>query len=334
MEPAQDAASAGPDAGRSSEGPTATRPALRQPSPAAVPAPADQPPAEPAPPLAAQILAVGRELWQARELLAQITLRDVRIRYTQAFMGFGWAVLMPTLIVGAGVLIRYAMAHVSNAELEAAAVLGMAVKAIPWAFLVGSLSFATVALTGNYQLVTKVAFPRLVLPFSAVLTQAFDTLVGALGLVLLVPLLGAGPSAAWLWVAPLALLALLMTTAACVFVSCANLFFRDVKYLVQVFLTFGIFFTPIFFEPQMLGTPGGPLMMLLNPFSPVLEGMRLCVVEGHDLARSLYATDPRGETVLVWTPWYLVYASVVGVLAFLGSALLFRRLEPVFAEYV
>lgn len=295
---------------------------------------ATQPPAEPEPRVPEQLAGIARELWRARELLAQITLRDIRIRYTQAIMGFGWAVLMPALIVGAGVLIRYAMAHMSGTDLEASAVLGMAVKAIPWAFLVGSLGFATASLTGNYQLVTKVAFPRLVLPISAVLTQAFDTAIGALGLALLVPLLGGSPSAAWLWVAPLTVLALLLTTAACVFVSCANLFFRDVKYLVQVFLTFGIFFTPVFFEPQMLGRVGGALMMLGNPFSPVLEGLRLCVVEGHDLATPLHGLDARNASVLIWTPWYLVYATAVAVLSFVGSVLLFRRLEPVFAEYV
>jgi ABC-type polysaccharide/polyol phosphate export permease len=131
----------------------------------------------------------------------------------------------------------------------------------------------------------------------------------------------------------LALLAFLFTTGACVFVSCANLFFRDVKYLVQVFLTFGIFFTPIFFEPAMLGETGGRLLML-NPLSPVLEGLRLCVTQGHDLAHTLRAVDAQGLSVVVWTPWYLAYAAAVAVLGFVGSALLFRRVEHVFAEYV
>jgi len=296
-------------------------------------APADEPSAEPRPSAPAQLLGLARDLWSARELLAQITRRDIRIRYTQAVMGFGWAVLMPALIVAAGVLIRYAMAYVSGSRVEGADVLGMAVKAIPWAFFVGSLGFATTALTGNYQLVTKVAFPRIVLPIAAVLTQAFDTAIGSLALALLIPFTGASVSAAWLWVPPLALLAFLFTTAACVFVSCANLFFRDVKYLVQVFLTFGIFFTPIFFEPAMLGETGGRLLML-NPLSPILEGLRLVITEGHDLARTLRIVDAQGLTVVVWTPWYLVYAATVSLLGAVASALSFRRLEHVFAEYV
>lgn len=293
----------------------------------------EDPPIEPTPSFGAQLAGLARDLWSARELLTQITLRDIRIRYTQAVMGFGWAVLMPAMIVGAGVLIRYAMAYVSGSEVAGSDVLGMAVKAIPWAFFVGALGFATTALTGNYQLVTKVAFPRIVLPISSVLTQAFDTAIGSLALLLLIPFTGITPSAAWLWAPLLAVLALLFTTGACVFVSCANLFFRDVKYLVQVFLTFGIFFTPIFFEPVMLGETGGRLLML-NPLSPILEGLRLCLIEGHDLARTLRMVDAQGVTVVVWTPWYLVYAAAVAILGTAASALLFRRLEHVFAEYV
>jgi ABC-type polysaccharide/polyol phosphate export permease len=247
-------------------------------------------------------------------------------------MGFGWAVLMPLLIVAAGLLIRFAMAHVAHAQVKAPEILGMAVKALPWAFFVGALGFATSSLTGNFELVTKVAFPRIVLPISAVLVQAFDTSIASATLLLLAPALGASFGWTWLWIAPLALLALLLTSAACIFVACANLFFRDVKYLVQVVLSFGIFFTPVFFEPEMLGRTGSQLLML-NPLSPVLEGMRLCVAQGHDLAHVLRVASGPEASVVAWTPWYLAYSGGIAVLAFFGSALLFRRLEHLFAEY-
>jgi lipopolysaccharide transport system permease protein len=271
-------------------------------------------------------------VWASRELLAQITRRDIRIRYTQAIMGFGWAVLMPLLIVGGGLLVRHAMAYVAGSQLEATAVLGMAVKALPWAFFVGAIGFATTSLSGNYQLITKVAFPRIVLPISAVLTQAFDTTIGIAALALLSPLLGAHPSPAWLWILPLALLAFLLTSATCVFLACANLFFRDVKYLVQIFVTFGIFFTPVFFEPAMFGETGARLLWL-NPLSAVLEGLRLCIVDGHGLLDTLRVADAHGVLVLVWSPWCLGYALAVAIVTSVSSIFLFQRLEPLFAEY-
>jgi ABC-type polysaccharide/polyol phosphate export permease len=285
------------------------------------------------PGMGAQLVALARSVWAYRELLQQITLRDVRIRYAQAVMGFGWAVLMPAIIVGAGILVRSAMAYVSGSQIETTEIYGLALKALPWAFFVGAVGFATTSLTGNFELVTKVAFPRIVLPLAAVLTQVVDSAIGASVVLLLAPFLGVPVSATWLWLPLLALLVLVYTSAAAIFLSCANLFFRDVKYLVQVFLTFGIFFTPVFFEPEMLGPLGGKLLML-NPLSPLLEGLRLAVAHGHDLAQPLHVLDAHGRSVLAWTPWYLVYAGVVAIGGLLASALLFRRLEILFAEHV
>jgi ABC-type polysaccharide/polyol phosphate export permease len=267
------------------------------------------------------------------ELLAQLTSRDIKLRYKQAVMGFAWAILMPMLIVGAGALVRFAMAYVGQAEIDARVISGMAIKAFPWAFFVGAVGFATSSLTGSIELVTKVSFPRLVLPLSATLAQAFDTGIGVGTAALLLPLLGWRPELSVAWAPLLALVAFLLTAGIAIALSCANLFFRDVKYLVQVGLTFGIFLTPVFIEPQMFGGLGSQLMML-NPLAPILEGLRLCVIEGHDLMETLWVVGQRGEPVLVWTPWYLVYSSLWAVLAALASVLLFVHLEHLFAEHV
>ena len=282
--------------------------------------------------IAGELAELAREVWGARELLAQLTLRDVRIRYTQAVMGFAWALLTPLLVLGAGSLVRYGMAYMTGTRLESATLLGLSVKALPWSFFVGSIGFAMASLTANLELVTKVAFPRLVLPLSATLTQAFDTAIGAVALGAGIALF-AWPGASILWAPLLVALSFLLTCAAAVFLACGNLFFRDVKHIVQVLLTFGIFFTPVFFEPQMLGARAARLLML-NPLSPLLEGLRLCLVQGHDLARPLWIPDARGNPFEVWTPWYLVYATTLSCGAFLASCLWFRRLEHLFAEYV
>jgi len=281
----------------------------------------------------AALHAIAREIWGARDLLMQITQRDIRIRYKQAVMGFAWAILTPTLILGAGILVRSAMAYMGGTSVGASELVGMAVKALPWAFFVGSVGFATSSLTGNMELVTKVAFPRIILPISATMAAGFDTAVGSLGAALLLLALGMHASAALAWVPLLVVVAILLTTASAIFLSCANLFFRDVKYIVQLLLTFGIFFTPVFFEPHMLGDLGGRLLML-NPLAPVLEGLRLCVANGHDLAQPLMALDARGREVLVWSPWYLAYSATLAGFFFAASAVLFRRLEHLFAEYV
>lgn len=296
--------------------------------------PAPPPVEEARPALLAELREIFvHDLWNYRELALQLTLRDVRIRYKQAVMGLAWAVLMPALIVMAGALVRFAMAYVGGDSVDGAQIAGMAMKALPWAFFVGAIGFAVNSLTGNAALVTKIYFPREVLPLSSVMAQAVDSLIGATVLALALPFMGVDYSFAALWVLPLALLLFLFTAGAALFLGCANLFFRDVKYIVQVLLTFGIFFTPVFFEPQMFGATGAFIMML-NPLAPLLEGMRLAVVEGHDLLTPLVvAGSGDGTSILAWSPWHLAYSAAITVALLLGSALLFHRYEFVFAEY-
>ncbi len=272
------------------------------------------------------------ELWAYRELVYQLTLRDIRIRYKQAVMGFAWAILMPALIIGAGALVRYAMAYLSGGEIQVMAIAGMAVKALPWAFFVGAIGFATGSLVSNRPLLTKIYFPREVLPVSSTLAQTFDSGLGTIVLILILPLLGVTYGWTTLWAPYLMIVLFTFTLGAALLLGCANLFFRDVKYIVQVLLTFGIFFTPVFFEPSMFG-PTGSAIMMLNPLAPILEGMRLSVVEHHNLFRVLTETGADGSVLVVWRPWYLAYGSGIAIFMLLSGALIFHRFERVFAEY-
>ena len=272
------------------------------------------------------------EVWEHRELLEQLTRRDIKLRYKQAAMGFAWAVFMPCLIVLSGLIIRFAMAQISGQSLARVDIANIAIKGVGWAFFVGALGFATASLVGNSNLVTKIYFPREVLPLSSVGAQAFDTSIGLLTLCFILPFLGVRPHPSFVWVPLLLLLLVLFTTGVSLFLSCANLFFRDVKYIVQVVLMFGIFFTPIFFEPSMLGARGAHIAML-NPLTGILEGLRLSVVEGHNLLYPMSVVI-KGVERAVWEPWELAYSAACAVVAVLGAAMMFRRLQHLFAEYV
>jgi ABC-type polysaccharide/polyol phosphate export permease len=276
---------------------------------------------------------VIRDFWEYRELLYQLTLRDIRLRYKQAVMGFGWAVFMPLFIVAAGLIIRFAMAYFSGGSVERDMAGALVVKSTPWAFFIGALGFASGALIGNQNLVTKVYFPREILPLATTLAQGFDFAIGSIAVVIALPFLGADLSFALLWVPLLLVMLLLFTGGVCLFVACANLFFRDVKYIVQVLLTFGIFITPVLIEPSMLGQTGASVIML-NPMSPILEGFRLAVMEGHNLLTPLVERTGDGSPVVAWSPWYLAYGAAVSLTAWLASSVMFHRLEFKFAEYV
>src|ERR1700730_5278522 len=185
------------------------------------------------------------ELYRYRELLVMLALRDIKVRYKQSLMGFFWAILMPLLIVCAGILVRYAYAVASNKPLNLIDVSSLVVKSVVWAFLVSSIRFSCQSLTSNNNLVTKVYFPKEILPIASVLSQLFDLFIASVVLLFLMIATKTGLSFQTVWIVPLLGILILLALGIGLLVSAGNLFFRDVRYIVEIFLTFAIFFTPV-----------------------------------------------------------------------------------------
>jgi lipopolysaccharide transport system permease protein len=256
-----------------------------------------------------------QELYRYRELLYMISYRDIKVRYKQSIMGFLWAILMPILIVMSGIVVRYAYALVGHAPLKTTDIAEVAIKSVPWAFIVSSIRFALNSLTGNRDLVVKIYFPKEIFPMAAVLACFFDFCVASAALVIFLIVAKIGVSVYLLWVPVLLATIIILCAGIGMIVSSASLFFRDVKYIVEVFLTFGIFFTPVFYDVRMFGDRGK--WLLLNPVAPLLEGLTASIVHHQ-------SPDVR---------WFL-YSLTFSLVAFLGGFVLFKDLEPVFAESI
>jgi len=270
------------------------------------------------------------ELWESRDLVVQFMLRDITIRYAQAVMGFAWALVMPLLIVGAGLVFRVVLSTLSNSPIEGASVASLAAKAVPWAFFSGALTQATQSLLSQANLIGKVYFPRESIPVASVFAQAPDLVVSLVVVLVVLPITGVPLHAATLWGGLVLVLLVVFTIGCALILSCANLFFRDVKYILQVALNFGVFATPVFFEPQMLGRKGAAIMLAL-PLSPFVQAMDVAVVRGHGLLDRLVLQTPKGP-VTVWEPWMLGYASLLSLgLLYIGLRI-FRRASGRFAE--
>jgi ABC-type polysaccharide/polyol phosphate export permease len=143
----------------------------------------------------------------------------------------------------------------------------------------------------------------------------FDFNIAILPLIVILAWYGVTPGLALLWVPVILALLLLLVSGLGIALAAANLFFRDVKYIVEVVLTFAIFFTPVLYEAEMLGE--WQFWVLLNPLAPLLEGLRSAVVLN-------VAPD------LGW----LLYSGIVSAVIFVGGWLLFHKLEPAFADSV
>jgi len=216
------------------------------------------------------------ELIQYRHLLYMLAWRDIKIKYKQSIMGFLWAIFMPLIIVAAGILVKKAFSMLSDEPMGLGQLASVSVKAIPWAFFVGSIRFATNSLTSNMNLVTKIYFPREVFPLSAVLANLFDFMVASGVLIIILVIAGIGASVYLFWLPVLLIVMVILAAGLGMLLACANLFFRDVKYIVEVVLTFGTFFTPVFYEAEMFGK-WAPFL-LLNPIGAILESINAIVV--------------------------------------------------------
>jgi ABC-type polysaccharide/polyol phosphate export permease len=252
---------------------------------------------------------------QYRDLLFMLVFRDIRVRYKQAAMGFLWAIFMPIVAIAAGLLIKKAMSVASGQVMDFRGIVSISVKVLPWTFFVSALKFSVQSLLGNSNLVTKIYFPRAVLPLASILACLFDFSIAILLLTILLTFAKIGVSIHLLWLPVMFFFVVLFTFGMGLFLSAANLFFRDVKYIVEIILMFGIFFTPVFYEASMFGE--WQTLILLNPIGSILENINTVVVYQH--APDFY---------------WLGYSALCSLMVFLIGVRVFEKYEPYFAENI
>ena len=249
---------------------------------------------------------------QFRELLLQITLRDLRVRYKQTIMGFGWAMFMPLVNTAVFSVIFMRVAPLDTGmPYPLFAYCGL----LTWNFSAAAFRFAVTSLTGNSNLVTKVYFPREIFPISSVIVSFIDLLVGSLVLVGLNVYYRVPPT--WmLMVLPAVLLVhVCFTVAVAMILAMANLFYRDVRYLFDIVLTLWMFSTSVLYPMSLVGGKTGRVLAL-NPMTPIIDAYRNVLIRG-------VAPDPS----FGWTTGVTVVLLVMAWVAF-------HRAEVSFAENI
>ncbi|MGE0441933.1 MAG: ABC transporter permease [Gemmatimonadales bacterium] len=263
------------------------------------------------------------EIWSRHELLEALIRRDLTLRYREAVMGVAWAVLLPMLTVGAGLAVRMAMGVMVGRAAGAVPIGAIAVKAVPWAFVVATLNFTTASLVANGGLIGKIWFPREVVPLAVIGSHLVDLGVGAAVVALMGPWLGLTLAPSLLAIPLLLLCLILLVFAFGLILSCLNLLFRDVKYLVQTGLTFAIFVTPVLYDPPSITSRLG-LIVYANPVSALLQGIRIAAIDG----RWPWLDGP------AWNPWLLAWPVGLTIVLLPLAVLIFRRASTRFAELV
>ncbi len=255
-----------------------------------------------------------RELWDYRELLYFLVWRDVKVRYKQAVLGVAWAVIQPLLNMVIFSVIFGGLAQLPSDGMPYPVFSYAAL--LPWQLFEGSLSRAGVSLVGNAHLLTKVYFPRLVIPLSALGAALVDFAIAFVVLLGLMAYYGIAPTWTVLWLFPLLLLALATALAVGLWFSALDVLYRDVGHMIPFLLRAWMYASPVAYSANLIPAGKWRLVYALNPMVGVIQGFRWALLGGNP-------------------PDALIAVSVVIVaLALVSGLYYFRRMERVFADVV
>jgi len=255
------------------------------------------------------------ELWHYRELLGTFVWRDIKVRYKQTFLGVTWAILVPVFTAAVYVIVfgKFAKFPSGTTPYPTLVYAGL----LPMQYFTSSLNGSSISLVSNANLVTKVYFPRVLLPLAAVSTPIVGFLLGMLVLLGLMAKYGTWPSGPQVVLAPVfILLALVTALGAGFFLSALNVRYRDVPYAIPVFMQVLPFVSGVPYELSQIPAKW-QWIFSINPITTVIAGWRWAVLGAH-------APNPGQAAVGV----------AVAVLFLLGGLTFFRRSEPRFADTI
>jgi lipopolysaccharide transport system permease protein len=255
-----------------------------------------------------------REMWRYRELLYFMIWRDIKVRYKQTALGAAWAIIQPffTMVVFSLFFGRLAGVPSDGVPYPIFSYTAL----VPWTFFANGLTLSANSLVGSANLISKVYFPRLIVPTSTILSGVVDFVLAFIVLIGMMLAYGIMPTINVIWLPLFLLLALVSSLGAGLWLSALNVKFRDVKYVVPFLTQLWMFLTPIAYPSSMLHEPWRTLYGL-NPMAGVVEGFRWALL----------------GTEMTVGPMILLSA-VASVVMLVSGAFYFRRMDKTFADVV
>lgn len=257
-----------------------------------------------------------RELWQYRELLWFLALRDIKVRYKQTLLGVAWAVLQPVMGMVLFSIFFGRLGGLDQKTPELPYPIFVFCALVPWQLFSYALTQSSNSVVSEQRLLTKVYFPRLIIPISPILSGLLDFAINSVLLVGMMAYYGVRPHATILLAPIFVLFALLAALAVGLWSATLNALYRDVRYTIPFLMQFWLFATPIAYPTRLVPEPW-QWVYGLNPTVGAVEGFRWALLD---------TASPSLPTLA---------SSCVMVLALLAGGLYyFRRMEKVFADVV
>ncbi|AKZ61484.1 phosphate ABC transporter permease [Herbaspirillum hiltneri N3] len=256
-----------------------------------------------------------RDLWKFRELLTFLAWRDILVRYKQTVIGVAWGLIRPLLTMVVFTVIFGKLANLPSNGVPYPVLVFAAL--LPWQFFANSLSDSSNSLLSNAGMISKVYFPRLIVPASAIIVSLVDFAITFVLLLLVMLWHGIYPSWRMLALPLFILLALATSLGAGLWFAALNTKFRDFRYIVPFVVQFGLYVSPVGFSSDIV-PERWRLVYSLNPMVAVIDGFRWAVIGG---ASQIY--------------WQGFIISVLFITALLFTGIMyFRKTEKTFADVI
>jgi lipopolysaccharide transport system permease protein len=257
-----------------------------------------------------------RDLWRYRELFYILAWRDIKVRYKQTVIGAAWSIIRPLLTM---IIFTIIFSKVAKLPAEGTAPYAIMVYAamLPWQFFSNALSESSGSLIGNANLISKVYFPRMIVPASSVIVSLIDFLVSFLVMLLLFIWYSYAPGWQVIFLPVFILLAFITAFGSGLLFTALNVKYRDFRYIIPFVVQFGLYISPVGFSSSVVPEKWR-LLYSLNPMVSVIDGFRWCLL--------------KGETPIYWEG-FILSIFVTLVITILGVRY-FRKMERGFADHI
>jgi lipopolysaccharide transport system permease protein len=243
-----------------------------------------------------------RRTWRYRDLVVSLTRRQYQLRYRQSFIGFTWAIITPIATLGAASLVFRRVAGLGTGHTPYA--VSTLAALVPWTFFATSVGFGVVAVVNAQSMVTRIPFPRVALPLSMIGTALLDLVISLALFVVVAFLTGAGIPASAVWLPVLLGVEFMLITGIVLFGSAINVFARDLRMAVPLFLQMWLLITPVLY-PLSAAPHGLRGWFLVNPMTGVVENARRVLGDGRGPDLGLLVPAMIGAVLLfVVGTWY------------------------------
>jgi lipopolysaccharide transport system permease protein len=257
-----------------------------------------------------------RDLWQFRELFLILSWRDISVRYKQTIIGILWALLRPVLAMVVFTVVFGKLAKLPS-EGDAPYALMVYSALLPWQFFASALIQSSSSLVSNTQLISKVYFPRLIIPASAIIVGIIDFFISFLILLALMVYYQYPPTWNMLMVPGFLMVAFLTAFGVGLYITSLNVKFRDFRYVIPFIVQFGLYISPVGFSSSIVPEKYR-LLYSLNPMVGVIDGFRWAILGGSS------APDWAGFGLSLLTMLFFLWLGIHT----------FRKMEKTFADMI